>query len=87
MSIVAGPIAKTSKPVEAPAAPDPDLARLEGLYQNRSGEYAHVAILDNRLRVIRLETDDVQRATTTLEPLGRTTFRTQADKLNNGRER
>jgi CubicO group peptidase (beta-lactamase class C family) len=84
MGIVANPIAKAAKPVEAPATPDPDLARFEGLYRDRWGEYARVAVVGGKLRVIRLETDDVQRATTTLERLGPTTFRTHVDELNMG---
>ena len=84
MGIVAGPIAMASKPVEAPVTPDPDLDRLEGLYRDRWGEYARVAVVGGKLRVIRLEVDDVQRATTTLERLGPTTFRTHVDELNMG---
>ena len=82
MDIVAGPVATAAKPVEAPVSPDPDLARFEGLYRDRWGEYARVAIVGDRLRVIRLETDDVRRATTTLERLSETTFRTHVDELN-----
>ena len=84
MDIVAGPIAEAAKPVEASVTPDPDLARFEGLYRDRWGEYARVAIVGNGLRVIRLEADDVHRATTTLERLGRTTFRSHVDELNMG---
>jgi CubicO group peptidase (beta-lactamase class C family) len=84
MGIVAGPIAKAAKPVEAPVTPDPDLARFEGLYRDRWGEYARVAVVGGKLRVIRLEVDDLQRATTTLDRLGRMTFRTHVDELNMG---
>ena len=34
--------------------------------------------------MVRLETDDVRRATTTLERLRETTFRTHVDELNMG---
>ena len=84
MRIVAGPIAEAASPVEKPATPDPDLARFEGLYRDRWGEYARVAVVGDKMRVIRLETDDVRRATTTLERLGPRTFRTHVDKLNIG---
>ena len=84
MDIVAGPIAKAARPVEAPVTLDPDLARFEGLYRDRWGEYARVAVVGNRLRVIRLEVDDLERATTTLERLSQTTFRTHVDRLNMG---
>ncbi|UCG33520.1 MAG: serine hydrolase [Phycisphaerales bacterium] len=82
MDIVAGPIVTAAEPVEAPASPDPDLARFEGLYRDRWGEYARVAVVGDKLRVIRLETDDVRRSTTTLERLGETAFRTHVDELN-----
>ena len=84
MDIIAGPIATAAEPVEAPVAPDPDLARFEGLYRDRWGEYARVAVVGSRLRVIRLEADDLLRATTTLERLSQTTFRTHVDRLNMG---
>ncbi len=84
LGIVAGPIATASKPVEEPVTPDPDLSRFEGLYRDRWGECARVAIVGGKLRVIRLEVDDLQRATTTLERLGPTTFRTHVDELNMG---
>jgi hypothetical protein len=60
------------------------LARFEGLYRDRWGEYARVAVVGGKLRVIQLEVDDVQRATTTLERLSPTTFRTHVDELNLG---
>ncbi len=84
MGVVAGPIAEAVRPVETPVTPDADLARFEGLYRDRWGEYARVAVVGGRLRVVGLEVDDLQRATTTLERLGQTTFRTHVDELNMG---
>jgi CubicO group peptidase (beta-lactamase class C family) len=84
MRLVRGPIATASKPAEEPVPADPDLARFEGLYRDRWGEYARVAVVGDRLCVIRLEADDVRRATTTLERLGPTTFRTHVDERNMG---
>ena len=64
--------------------PDPDLARFEGLYRDRWGEYARVAVVGDILRVVRLEVENIDRATTKLDRLGPTTFRTHVDELNMG---
>ncbi len=78
MKIVSNPINKAATPAEAPAAPAADLARFEGLYRDRSGDCARVVVLSGKLRIIDLETDDVETATTTLKQIGPTTFRTEA---------
>ncbi len=84
MQLVAGPIAEAAEPAEKRGKPDPDLARFEGLYRDRWGEYARVAVVGDGLRVVRLEVDDLERATTELERIGPTTFRTHVDALNMG---
>ncbi len=78
MKIVGGPIDKAAAPPEAPLKPAADLARFEGLYRDRTGEYARVVALGGKLRIITLEVDDIEAATTTLRQVGPTTFRTEA---------
>jgi CubicO group peptidase (beta-lactamase class C family) len=78
MKIVAGPLAKAAVPVDTPSAHASDLAQLEGLYRDRSGDYARVVVLGGKLRIIDLEADDVDAATTTLKRIGPTTFLTVA---------
>jgi D-alanyl-D-alanine carboxypeptidase len=78
MKIVSGPIEKAVAPPEAPPAPAADLARFEGLYRDRSGEYARVVALGGKLRIITLEADDIDAATTTLQQIGPAKFRTEA---------
>ena len=78
MKIVAGPIDKATTPPEAPVVPASDLTRFEGLYRDRTGEYARVVALGGKLRIITLEVDDIEAATTTLRQTGPTTFRTEA---------
>lgn len=88
MKIVSGPIDKAATPAEAPVAPAAGLARFEGLYRDRSGEYARVVVLGGKLRIVTLEADDVEAATTTLNQIGPTTFRTEApdNAFNSGVE-
>jgi D-alanyl-D-alanine carboxypeptidase len=78
MKIVAGPIDKATTPPEAPPAPTANLTRFEGLYRDRTGEYARAVVLGGKLRIITLEADDIEAATTTLRQIGPTTFRTEA---------
>lgn len=78
LKIVAGPIGRATAPADTPGVPAADLARLEGLYQDRSGDYARIVVLGGKLRIIDLEADDVDAATTTLKKLGPTTFLTEA---------
>jgi CubicO group peptidase (beta-lactamase class C family) len=78
MKIVSGPIAKATEPADAPAPVRADFARFEGLYRDRSGDYVRIATIDGKLRIIALETDDVETATTTLKQTGPTTFMTEA---------
>jgi CubicO group peptidase (beta-lactamase class C family) len=77
MKIVSEPIAKAAAPAETPAAAT-DLARFEGLYRDRSGEDTRIVALGGKLRMIGLESDDIENATTTLKQTGPTTFLTQA---------
>ena len=78
LKIVAEPISKATAPADTPGAPVADLARLEGLYRDRSGSYARVVVLGGKLRIIGLEADDVDAATTTLKPIGPNKFLTEA---------
>jgi len=78
MKIVAGPISKAAAPADTPGAPAADLARFEGLYRDRSGDYARIVVLGGKLRIIDLEVDDVEAATTTLKQIGSTRFLTEA---------
>jgi hypothetical protein len=84
MRLVADTIGKAAKPAEPPVAVDPDLVRFEGLYRDRWGEYSRVAVMGGKLCVIALESDDIEVATTTLERLGPTTFRTHVSELRMG---
>ena len=78
LKIISGPIAKAAAPPEEPATPAADLARFEGLYRDRSGEETRVVALGGKLRMIGLESDDIDIATTTLKQTGPTTFITEA---------
>jgi CubicO group peptidase (beta-lactamase class C family) len=77
MKIVSAPIAKAATPAEAPPAAA-DFAKLEGLYRDRSGDFARVVTIGGKLRVIYLETDDIETATTTLKQTGPAKFLTEA---------
>lgn len=78
MKIVAAPLAKAAAPPESSPAPDANLARFEGLYRwHPSGDFARVVVLGGKLRLINLEADDVEKATTTLKPTGLNSFLTE----------
>ena len=77
MKIVSGPIAASATPPETPAAPAADLARFEGLYRDRWGRYARVVVLSGKLRIINLDSEDIETAITTLKQIGPTRFLTQ----------
>jgi hypothetical protein len=77
MKILSGPIEKAAVPTETPPGAEGDLARFDGLFRDRCGLYVRVVALSGKLRIIDLETDDVETATTNLIQVGPTTFRTQ----------
>jgi D-alanyl-D-alanine carboxypeptidase len=78
MKIVSGSIEKATTPAETPAAPAADLARFEGLYRDRWGGHVRVVALGGKLRIISLESDDIETETITLKQIGPTTFLSQA---------
>ena len=78
MKIVSGPIQQAAAPTEMPATLAAEVARFEGLYRDRWGNYSRVVALGGKLRIIGLEADDIEPATTTLKQIGPTTFRTEA---------
>jgi D-alanyl-D-alanine carboxypeptidase len=77
MKIVSGPIEKAATPPETPAAAG-DFSNFEGLYRDRSGDFARVVTIGGKLRIIAPETDDIESAMTTLKQTGPNTFLTQA---------
>jgi hypothetical protein len=77
MNIVSSSIDKAATARETPAAPAADLARFEGLYRDRWGGYARAVVLSGQLRIIGLDSDDIETATTTLKQIGPTRFLTQ----------
>ena len=78
LKIIVGPISKAAAPADMPGVPVADLARFEGLYRDRSGDYSRVVVLGGKLRIIDLEVDDVDAATTTLKQIGPAKFLTEA---------
>ena len=70
MKIVSGSIEKAATPPETLAAPAADLTRFEGLYRDRWGGCARVVVLSGKLRIINLDSDDIETATTTLRQIG-----------------
>lgn len=76
MKIVAVAVDKAVAPGPAVVA-DPDLAQFEGMYRSYTGEHARVVVLGGKLRLIDLDADDVDKATTTLKRTGLNAFVTE----------
>lgn len=78
LKIAAPPLAKATAAPESAPAPDSSLARFEGLYRwHPSGDFTRAVVLGGKLRLINLEADDVEKATTTLKRTGPNAFLTE----------
>jgi CubicO group peptidase (beta-lactamase class C family) len=78
LKIVVAPLAKAAATPEPAAVADLDLARFEGLYRWRPfGDFTRAVVLGGKLRLINLEADDVEKATTTLKRTGPNVFLTE----------
>jgi CubicO group peptidase (beta-lactamase class C family) len=77
LKLVSGPIAKAASG-GATAAPAADLSRYQGLYRDRGGESAYVAVADGRLQLLDPESDDIEAGALPLRQTGTHRFVTEA---------